>query len=62
MRGTSPDAALRSMTSLSGFVEDLKVVGNRLSQARDSYDEAYGKLSTGQANLVKQAELLESWE
>jgi DNA recombination protein RmuC len=41
-----------------GFVEDLKVVGNRLTQARDSYDAAYGKLSTGQANLVKQAELL----
>ena len=41
-----------------GFVEDLKVVGNRLTQARDSYDAAYGKLSTGQANLVKQAEML----
>ncbi len=41
-----------------GFVEDLKVVGNRLTQARDSYDSAFAKLSTGQANLVKQAELL----
>jgi len=41
-----------------GFVEDLKIVGNRLMQARDSYDAALGKLSTGQANLVKQAELL----
>lgn len=41
-----------------GFVEDLKAVGNRLAQAKDSYDSAYGKLSGGQANLVKQAELL----
>src|SRR5271170_2881532 len=41
-----------------GFVEDLRVVGNRLTQARDSYDVAFGKLSSGQANLVKQAELL----
>src|SRR5271170_2534276 len=41
-----------------GFVEDLKVVGNRLTQAKDSYDVAFGKLSSGQANLVKQAELL----
>jgi DNA recombination protein RmuC len=41
-----------------GFVEDMKVLGNRLNQARDSYDSAFGKLSNGQANLVKQAELL----
>jgi len=41
-----------------GFVEDMKVLGNRLTQARDSYDSAFGKLSGGQANLVKQAELL----
>ena len=33
-------------------------MGNRLTQARDSYDFAYSKLSSGQANLVKQAELL----
>ena len=30
----------------------------RLSQAKDSYEEAYGKLSTGRGNLVRQAELL----
>jgi len=30
----------------------------RLTQAKDSYDEAYGKLSTGRGNLVRQAELL----
>ena len=41
-----------------GFVEDLKEVGMRLTQAKNSYDEAYGKLSTGRGNLVRQAELL----
>jgi len=41
-----------------GFVEDLKAVGYRLTQAKDSYEAAYGKLSSGQANLVKQSELL----
>jgi DNA recombination protein RmuC len=43
-----------------GFVEDLRAVGNRLSQAKDSYDEAYGKLAAGRGNLVRQAELLKS--
>ncbi len=41
-----------------GFVEDLKAVGNRLGQAKDAFDEAYGKLSTGRGNLVRQAEML----
>ncbi len=41
-----------------GFVDDLRAVGMRLTQAKDSYDEAYGKLSTGRGNLVRQAELL----
>jgi len=43
-----------------GFVEDLNSVGHRLSQAKDSYDEAYGKLSAGRGNLVRQAEQLRS--
>jgi DNA recombination protein RmuC len=41
-----------------GFAEDLKNVGDRLAQARDSYEAAYGKLSSGSGNLVRQAELL----
>jgi DNA recombination protein RmuC len=41
-----------------GFVEDLRAVGMRLGQAKDSYDEAYGKLSTGRGTLVRQAEVL----
>jgi DNA recombination protein RmuC len=45
---------------LVGFVEDLKAVGNRLVQAKDSYDEAFGKLATGRGNLIRQAELLKA--
>jgi DNA recombination protein RmuC len=41
-----------------GFVEDLKAVGMRLAQAKNSYEEAFAKLSTGRGNLVRQAELL----
>jgi len=43
---------------LAGFVDDLKNVGNRLEQAKNSYDEALGKLSSGRGNLIRQAELL----
>ena len=41
-----------------GFVENLQQLGDRLRQARDSYDAAFGQLSTGAGNLVRQAELL----
>jgi DNA recombination protein RmuC len=41
-----------------GFVENLQQVGDRLRQARESYDAAFGQLSTGAGNLVRQAELL----
>jgi DNA recombination protein RmuC len=43
---------------LVGFVEDLKAVGNRLVQAKDSYDDAFGKLYAGRGNLIRQAELM----
>ena len=41
-----------------GFVENLQLVGDRLRQARESYDAAFGQLSTGAGNLVRQTELL----
>ena len=41
-----------------GFVEDLKGLGTRLTQARDSYDGAMNKLSSGRGNLVQQIEYL----
>jgi DNA recombination protein RmuC len=43
---------------LTGFVEDLKSVGNRINQAQNEYDKAYGKLVSGRGNLIRQAEML----
>lgn len=45
---------------LVGFVDDLKLVGDRLEQARSSYSDAVSKLSTGKGNVIRQAELLKS--
>ena len=42
----------------ANFVEDLKKVGGRLDQAQESYQGALNKLSTGNGNLMRQAELL----
>ena len=41
-----------------GFTENLRQVGARLDQARKAYDDAYGQLSTGAGNLVRQTEQL----
>ena len=41
-----------------GFVEDMQTLGERLTQARKSYDAAFGKLSTGSGNLIGQVERL----
>ena len=40
---------------LAGFAEDMQKLGERLNQARDSYDKALGKLSRGRGNLLGQA-------
>ena len=42
----------------AGFVDKLLAVGDRLRQAQQSYDEAFGQLSTGGGNLLRQAEML----
>lgn len=42
----------------SGFVENLKAVGDRLNQAQQSYQKAFGQLSTGAGNLLRQTEQL----
>lgn len=44
----------------SGFVADLKKIGERLGQAQGAYDGAFAKLSTGAGNLVRQAEILKA--
>ncbi len=41
-----------------GFTENLRQVGARLDQARKAYDDAYGQLSAGAGNLVRQTEQL----
>jgi len=41
-----------------GFVDNLQKLGGRLRQAQESYDDAFGQLSTGAGNLVRQAEML----
>jgi DNA recombination protein RmuC len=42
----------------AGFVENLQGVGERLSQAQQSYDKALGQLTTGTGNLLRQTEQL----
>ena len=39
-----------------GFVGDLEDIGKRLKAAQTSYDDAYGKLSSGKGNLIRQVE------
>lgn len=40
------------------FVADLEKLGERLRQARESWDQAYNRLATGRGNLVRRAEQL----
>jgi DNA recombination protein RmuC len=41
-----------------GFAENMKAVGNRLDQARKTFDDAYNQLTTGAGNLVGQTDKL----
>ncbi len=43
---------------LVDFVKDLEQVGARLKQARESYDDAHKRLTTGKGNVIRQAEML----
>ena len=42
----------------AGFIENLQQVGDRLRQAQQSYEAAFGQLSTGAGNLLRQTEML----
>jgi DNA recombination protein RmuC len=42
----------------AGFVNNLQQVGERLRQAQQSYDDAFGQLSTGAGNLLRQTNML----
>ncbi len=41
-----------------GFINDLKKLGENLDRARESYSDAFGKLSTGSGNLIGRVENL----
>jgi len=41
-----------------GFINDLKKLGESLDRARESYSDAFGKLSTGSGNLIGRVENL----
>jgi DNA recombination protein RmuC len=43
---------------LAGFVADFTKMGERLDQAKGSYEDALSKLHTGSGNVIRQAEML----
>jgi DNA recombination protein RmuC len=53
------DRGARLYEKFVGFVDDMQQLGNRLTQARASYDAAFGKLSSGSGNLLGQVEKLQ---
>jgi DNA recombination protein RmuC len=54
------ERAGRLYEKFASFVVDLEKVGDSLSGARKQYDAAYGKLTGGPGNLVRQTELLKT--
>ncbi len=43
---------------LAAFVSDLELVGKRIGQAQDSFEDAKNKLARGRGNVIRQAEML----
>ena len=43
---------------INGFLEDFVKIGDKLSDANKSYDNAYNKLSEGRGSMVSQAQML----
>jgi len=43
---------------LVGFVDDLETIGEKLKQAQKAYDGAKNKFSSGQGNVIRQAQML----
>ena len=42
------------------FVESMEDIGQRINQTQKSYDEAMGRLTTGNGNVLRQVEMLRS--
>lgn len=53
------ERAERLLTKFRGFVDSLEDVGRHLERAQGSYQQAMGRLSSGQGSLVAQAVSLE---
>lgn len=43
---------------LTAFTQDLEMLGKRLNQAQDSFNDARNKLSRNKGNVIRQAEML----
>lgn len=54
------DRAGKLYDKFVAFTEDIEKVGKALDQAQKAQQAAFGKLSQGKGNLVRQAELLRS--
>jgi DNA recombination protein RmuC len=52
------DRGGKLLDKLYNYLDSFKSIGQRLDQAKSSYDEALGRLSDGHGNLVWQAEQL----
>lgn len=45
-----------------GFVSSMQELGSTITKAHNTYDKAFGQLTTGSGNLVRQAELMRKLE
>ena len=52
------DRAGKLYDKVSGFVQSIEKVGERLGMAQDSYDQAFNQLSKGRGNVISQVEAL----
>lgn len=52
------DRAGKLYDKVSGFVQSIEKVGERLGMAQDSYEQAFNQLSKGRGNVISQVEAL----
>jgi DNA recombination protein RmuC len=45
-----------------GFVNTMQELGGTITKAQTTYDKAFGQLTTGSGNLVRQAEMMRKLE
>jgi DNA recombination protein RmuC len=50
------EKAGRLYDKMVGFVDNMKKVGDNISKANESWNDAYGQLFKGHGNLINQAE------